>query len=341
MAIHIDPDVIQAINKNVTPAFNRYAKKNYGISGKKLLAKVTAGESGGTMHGAVSSAGARGAFQFIPSTRAAYIKQYHVDPWANADQAAKAAIIHIMGTGLSGYNPGMPTYTSYILGQQIDSGSLHALRVGGDGGGAAPSAKIVKGTSSKVTGQGAHMDTKGFLLDYLRDQSPGKSLGGSYLQARTSGVYDVPSTLTVEHGKNKRVSGGGAPGNYLDKGELGKVLGRPIDRPGVATKQQVIHFVRRIAGIYGHPIALGTGTQHNQMTVSGNVSDHWSGHALDLPASGKTLIAMGQAALIAAGMAPAKARKITGGLFNVGGHQIIFNTQEGGDHTDHLHVSAY
>jgi hypothetical protein len=47
---------------------------------------------------------------------------------------------------------------------------------------------------------------------------------------------------------------------------------------------------------------------------------------------------MGHAALIAAGMPAAQARRIKGGLFNVGGYQVIFNTTEGGNHYNHLHV---
>jgi hypothetical protein len=29
-----------------------------------------------------------------------------------------------------------------------------------------------------------------------------------------------------------------------------------------------------------------------------------------------------------------------GGLYNIGRYQIIFNTHEGGDHTNHLHVGV-
>lgn len=113
------------------------------------------------------------------------------------------------------------------------------------------------------------------------------------------------------------------------------------DRPGVATQPVVKRFVAEIAGLVGHPLTIGTGTNHSRMTVNGNVSDHWSGHAADIPATGAELIRLGQAALVAAGMSPAQARKQRGGLYNVGGHQIIFNTHIGGNHTNHLHVSAY
>jgi hypothetical protein len=74
------------------------------------------------------------------------------------------------------------------------------------------------------------------------------------------------------------------------------------------------------------------------MTVDGNVSAHTTGDALDIVASGARLIRLGRIALMQAGMSRREAMKISGGLFNVGGKQIIFNTQEGGDHTDHLHI---
>lgn len=105
-------------------------------------------------------------------------------------------------------------------------------------------------------------------------------------------------------------------------------------------KPQLVDFAERVAGVYGKPLTGSDGTGHSHLTVNGNVSQHSTGNATDIPASGSELITMGQAALVAAGMPEAEARKKKGGLFNVGDHQIIFNTHEGGDHTDHLHISA-
>lgn len=130
--------------------------------------------------------------------------------------------------------------------------------------------------------------------------------------------------------------GGGGPAN-LDLA----VLSDGADRAGVNTKKTVLRFVAQIAAAYGHPLTIGTGTNHSQYTTSGNVSDHWSGHAADIPATGKTLLRLGRLALIAAGMPKEQAHQATGGLYNVNGHQIIFLTYEGGDHYNHLHVSAY
>lgn len=136
---------------------------------------------------------------------------------------------------------------------------------------------------------------------------------------------------------------GGAQG-LVSRGRPGKVTVSPsADRPGVRTDPAVVGFVKQVAGLYGRPLTIGTGTNHSRLTVNGNVSEHWSGKAADVPLTGRALVRAGQDALIAAGWSPARARKATGGLYNVqlpngGRAQIIFNTHEGGDHTNHLHV---
>ncbi len=102
--------------------------------------------------------------------------------------------------------------------------------------------------------------------------------------------------------------------------------------------------MERMAGIRGKPSVGSSGAGHSRLTTTGNVSQHGTGDAVDMPAGGGELIRMGQAALIAAGMPRAEARRHTSwgpGNGRVGGYQIIFNVsgaQNGGDHTDHLHV---
>ena len=121
---------------------------------------------------------------------------------------------------------------------------------------------------------------------------------------------------------------------------MGKVtLSKTADRAGVPIKPAVVSFVRQIAGTYGHPLEIGTGTNHNQYVVGTHrQSRHWTGDAADIPASGAALTRLGRAALITAGMPRAQAMKQTGGLFNINGRQIIFNSMEGGNHFNHLHV---
>ena len=117
----------------------------YGLTGEELLAKGLKGESGFRMS-AVSSANARGAAQFIPSTRASYIKKYGVDPWRSVDEAVHAMAIYYGSSGVASYNPGMKSYTSYIVNQKVggapssgDTGSAAGgggeATAAGDGGG--------------------------------------------------------------------------------------------------------------------------------------------------------------------------------------------------------------
>jgi hypothetical protein len=112
-------------------------------------------------------------------------------------------------------------------------------------------------------------------------------------------------------------------------------------QPGVTA------FAKRVANQLGGTLTGLDGSTHSKYTVNGNISEHYSGNATDIfkingkPAQGKRLLQAGRAALIAAGMPPAKAMKQTGGLYNVGSHQIIFLTNEGGNHYDHLHISTH
>lgn len=94
------------------------------LSGAALLAKLAQGESGDNP-AAVSSVGARGDTQFMPSSRQEAIRKFGVDPWRSADEAVHAAALHLRGringsTGLEGYNPGGGrAYVDYILGQKV------------------------------------------------------------------------------------------------------------------------------------------------------------------------------------------------------------------------------
>jgi membrane-bound lytic murein transglycosylase B len=101
------------------PLADAQAKK-YGVAnGATLLLKIASGESGFNMK-AVSSADARGATQFIPSTRDAYVKQYGVDPWKSPEEAIHAAAIYMHTSGLAAYNPGGGQgYIDYIIKQPI------------------------------------------------------------------------------------------------------------------------------------------------------------------------------------------------------------------------------
>jgi hypothetical protein len=196
------------------------------------------------------------------------------------------------------------------------------------GGGGGPSATINPPAGS---GPQAAGDPHAALVQALLS---GRSVGRPLTEARHIQAAQPPNPNVPDTHRSK-----GGPHLYGDDEAGGRVtVAAGADRPGVKTDKAVIGFVRRVSGILGEPLQIGTGSRHTRMTVNGNVSAHWTGHAADVPLRGKALIRAGQAALIAAGMPAARARRITGGLINYGGWQIIFNTHEGGDHTNHLHV---
>lgn len=106
---------------------------------------------------------------------------------------------------------------------------------------------------------------------------------------------------------------------------------------------ETLSFARLVGSIAGEgSLNISSGRENHAKNVKGTnrPSAHSTGHAVDIgPYYGKTLSRLGVAALIAAGMSPAEAKKHAGGgLFNVNGYQIIFLTNQGGNHFNHLHV---
>lgn len=152
---------------------------------------------------------------------------------------------------------------------------------------------------------------------------------------KTKPIPTVPVGDTPTTAQNSPSVNIGATGR-VSLASTANIHGRPI-------KPYVLTFASRVAGIAGEPLTIGTGTNHNEY-VSGTggkrQSAHYTGNAVDIPALGAGLTKIGQAALIAAGMNPARARKIKGGLFNIGHWQIIFNINlaQGGNHYNHLHI---
>jgi hypothetical protein len=177
-------------------------------------------------------------------------------------------------------------------------------------------------------------DSPLFKTGLLTTQAPSQ---GDFMNTRLV-------SKVVQHGGGPSVSLGGgaaAPGNT-------KVMLAPgADRPGVKTS----HYLRRVlSGVAGIPggITITTGSNHNQMTVNGNQSDHWTGHAADIgvPVDSPRGDLIAGRVLMRLGVPRARARQMArhGGLFNVqyGGHrwQVIWKTYEGGNHHNHVHVGV-
>lgn len=348
--INLSPETIAAVRK-YGPAIDQMARKRYGISGAALLGKLVAGESHDSMS-AVSGAGARGKTQFMDSSRHEAMRKYGIDPWHSTDEAVHGAELHLRGkingsTGLEGYNPGDPTYKRYILSQKI--GDVHS-------GGGAGSARVLPGragaprTVTTVRPGRTREDVDSATLDaLLAPHKPGQ-LSKDIIGRLDSGQYttSTPSrTITRTVGGH----GGGQTNSVVTSGAAG-VGGRVghlnfvSDQTGV--KGDVHAFLHDITRVLGHGIDVGTGKVGHSKYVAGTnrVSDHASGDATDLPATGAKGDKIAYAAFRAAGVSEQHARQWAheGGLHNIVHNgkriQIIWKTMIGGNHFNHVHVGV-
>jgi 3D (Asp-Asp-Asp) domain-containing protein len=139
------------------------------------------------------------------------------------------------------------------------------------------------------------------------------------------------------------------PGSLGLPGARGQVTVAPLaNAPGRPVRPELIAFAETVAGIAGRALVISTGTNHSELTVSGNVSDHVLGLAGDFgsvangfPIGGGFGTTLAAAALRAAGLdAPIALRIAAAG----GGHnfchdgwrvQVIWRT---GGHFDHVHI---
>lgn len=121
------------------------------------------------------------------------------------------------------------------------------------------------------------------------------------------------------------------------------------NRAGAPLHSGVTDFVTQIEQVAGEHLTITTGTAHNKYVAGepGVVSQHWTGDAADIGGfngspghADPRLTKLGQAALIAAGADPTWALKQKGGVYNINGKQIIFNSNVGGNHWNHLHVGV-
>lgn len=315
------------------------------LTGKALLLKLSKGENAFKMGGAPSSAGARGATQFTPGSRQVAISKFGVDPWKDYDQAFHAAALHLLGkingsTGLHGYNPGMASYPSYILNQRLG-------KVGGGATGTAPSVPRASGSPAATpTTTTPGVDNSGLrrqlAAQYLTQKSPTSS-GLVNLAVQLRAAQDVPGTTqpSASTSQPRTVT----PKRSNTSGRVDVAPG--AERPGIGLQKPILGFLNGLSASMGRPVQVTTGTNHNRMTTTGNVSDHWAGNAADLgvPVDSQKgdLIAahaIANAGGVPFGRALAMARK--GGVFNFntkqGRVQILWRTMVGGNHHNHVHI---
>lgn len=123
------------------------------------------------------------------------------------------------------------------------------------------------------------------------------------------------------------------------------------NRKGVALTSELQNFVTDVAGHSQKTLNITTGTNHNQLTVNGKVSDHWAGNGADfaVPDDSHDGDMLAAHAMVAAGVPWKQAEEMArkGGLYNLTPTkgqfkgkrvQVIWKTNEGGNHHNHVHI---
>lgn len=167
-----------------------------------------------------------------------------------------------------------------------------------------------------------------------------------------AGTATDPAAIQTQAG-GPDATGCGIPASFASGGEAGQLVIAPgANRPGAPLHPALLAFAERMASFLPRPLHLTTGTSHAQFSLSGKVSDHWVGLGADFGSVANEFPATGggygdqiaQAAWLAAGESPAssatKARAGGAITTTVAGYriQIIWKSQVGGNHDNHIHV---
>ena len=321
------------------------AARRHGIP-PALLKSLIAHESGWNPN-ARSPAGAIGLAQFMPGTARGLGINPH-DPIQSIEGAARylSKAKHSFGSwklALAAYNAGFGAVHKYggvppyAETQRYVKNILASASLASGAPAATAAALGPLGAPVKLGGPSKRLQF-GLAPSPGLQQILGRSVGED--------IANLLTPIQLPGGSSPR--GGALPTASVQAGLTGNwkkwvVMAPGADRHGAHTQPAVEAFVGSLGKMAGRRLTIGTGTQHSRMTVNGNESQHWTGHAADIPSRGAALRRLGYLALIRAGMPRAQAAKArkTGGLFNVGRYQIIFATDEGGNHYDHLHVGVH
>lgn len=329
--------------QDVTPIISALARK-YNLDPAAVLA-VARGE-GGTGYGRVGDGGhAFGPFQMNDAGGVLTGRAGDHAAFANSPQGLEFALSGMAKAGASGLTGRAAVeriINSYERPADKQTSIRNALgRLGGGGyaqaqGGVMPPAQAQAPVPQGPQAIGPDLRQQ-VLLSLLAQRRSG-STDRSPVLAALAQMHQQPRTP----GAPAHAVSGPARARTQDAPGEGwqKWVGQPEHRSGPSAPhtQEILQFVGKVGQIAQTRLTPLGNESHSLTTVDGIRSAHADGMAADIPATGDELIRLGQDALIAAGMPPAKAREQTGGLFNVGGHQIIFNTHVGGDHTNHVHV---
>jgi len=293
---------------------------------------------------ALSPAGAHGLTQLMPGTASGLARRYGIDtntPYGNLLGGAFYLKEQLQRFGnvrsaLAAYNAGPGAVEKYGgVPPYAETQRYVSSILRGSGGGGRVSVSTTGPALTAAAPGGDDLGSEMGLQNALFSNLSGHLTGTAMLQNLAQGMmYDA----AMGAGPSRSGSPSSVPGPSSFGG--GSVTVAPgANRRGVPLNSGVLSFVRQVSAIDGRPLTIGTGSNHNRFVVgTTRESAHWTGRAADIPATGAALTRLGRAALVAAGMPQAQAMRQNGGVYNLGGVQIIFNSHVGGNHFNHLHV---
>jgi hypothetical protein len=243
----------------------------------------------------------------------------------------------------------VPAGTSVLA---VDDGIVEQTR-----GSTPPRRGVIDGYSVTL-----HTDTNAYFYAHMTRVlvTEGEHLNAGQVLGKSGAANHVEHLhIAVEHGDplalwDSRAGATAAPCASGSAGVAGRLEIAPgANLPGRPMTPETLAFLATVAGIYGRPLIVTTGTNHSRYTVDGTVSDHFDGHAADIGmvangGSDDSPIgdAIATACLVAAGDPPALAAREAheGGLWTREHNglriQCIWRTDVGGNHHSHVHVGA-
>ena len=348
---------------NYELAAERAARK-HGIDPRIFKAMIRAESNFNPRAG--SPAGARGIAQFMPATARAY--GVNLDDGRVSDDldgAARYIKANLQRTGgnyhqaLSIYNSGQPD--KYRAGGYPETIAYVNKIMGGrknetlaEGGGRSTPSEDGQRTRTRTVTTSPGVDNSQARAQLLTRFLQSKSANPVDMALQFRQLQDVaPTTKTVTEtvggtNRNSRDDDGGSRGPR--KGTYTVAAG--ANRAGVPLSSDMKRFLARITRS-GRNVVVTTGSNHGKYTSTGNVSDHHSGRGVDIGSAANKFPSTGGGTgdLIAAHAikrASGKSWRESLALARRGGaftfhrngkrYQVLYKTQVGGNHNDHVHI---
>lgn len=340
---------------NYELAAERAARK-FGVNPRIFKAMIRAESNFNPNAG--SPAGARGIAQFMPATAKGYGVDLNdgrvTDDLEGAARYLKANLGRTGGNyskALSIYNSGQPD--KYLPGgypetinyvKKIMEGRKSETLTEGGPSSARPSSSSPSKRTEVVS---PGVDNSEARVQALQQFLANKNSDPIQLALAIRQSQDVPAVTRQSSSSDSE------QGNETDRPAQGHYsVEAGANRAGAGLTADMKAFLNAMTAS-GRSVKVTTGTNHNRMTTTGNVSDHFSGNGVDIGSSANGFPSTGGGAgdLIAAhaikqasgkswAESLALARKGGAYTFNRNGKrtQVIYKSSVGGNHWNHVHI---